>query len=164
MTRGAWIFLAVLVIGLGLVGAGALMWGMTSGPTVPDRLSEPRPEAAGESEEAGRGQRRRATEQEISGARRALGSKGIIALSIGRFRLRMGRYPSSLNELVNRPETLDPNERWNGPYINNPRLLQDPWGEPYDYQAPGLHNVGAYDLWTRGPDGQDGTADDIGNW
>ena len=40
----------------------------------------------------------------------------------------------------------------------------DAWGHPLRYQCPGTHNPAAYDLWSRGPDGDDGTADDITNW
>ena len=32
------------------------------------------------------------------------------------------------------------------------------------YASPGTHNPDSYDLWSVGPDGADGTADDIGNW
>ena len=40
----------------------------------------------------------------------------------------------------------------------------DPWGRPYQYRYPGQHNKDKYDIWSSGKDGQDGTADDIGNW
>jgi general secretion pathway protein G len=30
--------------------------------------------------------------------------------------------------------------------------------------APGKHNPDTFDVWSVGPDGQDGTDDDIGNW
>ncbi|HSY53814.1 MAG TPA: type II secretion system protein GspG [Opitutaceae bacterium] len=40
----------------------------------------------------------------------------------------------------------------------------DPWGEPYQYAYPGVHNKSSYDIWSKGPDKQSGTADDIGNW
>jgi general secretion pathway protein G len=32
------------------------------------------------------------------------------------------------------------------------------------YVFPGRRNTTGYDLYSMGPDGQDGTADDIGNW
>jgi general secretion pathway protein G len=40
----------------------------------------------------------------------------------------------------------------------------DPWGNPYRYKAPGVHNPGSYDLYSAGPDGKADTGDDIGNW
>ena len=49
--------------------------------------------------------------------------------------------------------------------------LMDPWGKPFQYQAPSMHAGGGYasapmnyDLWSYGPDGQPNTADDINNW
>ena len=40
----------------------------------------------------------------------------------------------------------------------------DPWGNPYIYYYPGKHNPDSYDLLSAGPDGKEGTDDDIGNW
>ena len=53
---------------------------------------------------------------------------------------------------------------WHGPYGKGSKAPLDPWNEPYQYRYPGTHNKGSYDLWSMGPDGKDGTADDIGNW
>ena len=44
------------------------------------------------------------------------------------------------------------------------RLPKDPWGRDYVYVCPGKHNPTGYDLYTKGKDGIDGTADDQGNW
>jgi general secretion pathway protein G len=44
------------------------------------------------------------------------------------------------------------------------KIPLDPWGEPYQYAYPGTRNKDSYDLWSKGPDKQSGTADDIGNW
>jgi len=41
---------------------------------------------------------------------------------------------------------------------------QDPWTNPYLYSYPGKHNQNSYDLYSVGPDGKEGTDDDIGNW
>jgi general secretion pathway protein G len=40
----------------------------------------------------------------------------------------------------------------------------DPWGRQYQYSNPGKHNTDGYDVWSLGPDGADGTDDDVGNW
>jgi general secretion pathway protein G len=40
----------------------------------------------------------------------------------------------------------------------------DPWGLPYVYQEPAVRSGERYDLFSRGPDKLEGTADDIGNW
>ena len=53
-------------------------------------------------------------------------------------------------------------KNWHGPYLD--KLPEDPWGNPYIYYYPGKHNPNAYDLLSVGPDGKEGTDDDIGNW
>ena len=40
----------------------------------------------------------------------------------------------------------------------------DVWGNALVFQCPGTHNPAAFDLWSKGPDGNDGTDDDITNW
>ncbi len=52
-------------------------------------------------------------------------------------------------------------DRWNGPYLEEPAPM-DPWGRRYRYMAPSKHRPRAFDLWSAGPDGVDGTEDDIG--
>lgn len=81
------------------------------------------------------------------------------------YRMHMGDYPSSsdgLQALITRPGTRG--EKWHGPYITETKIPVDPWGEPYQYAYPGTRNKGGYDLWSKGPDKQSGTEDDIGNW
>jgi len=104
------------------------------------------------------------TAARLASVRRAVSVGGIIDMSIQRYYLRLRRYPASLHDLVQKPASLAPSERWDGPYINNPRLIRDPWDHAYRFSAPGKHNQSSYDLWSVGPDGADQTADDIGNW
>jgi general secretion pathway protein G len=42
--------------------------------------------------------------------------------------------------------------------------LKDDWGHDLVYRCPGIHNPNGYDLYSMGPDGEDNTLDDIGNW
>jgi len=44
------------------------------------------------------------------------------------------------------------------------RFADDPWGRPYVYRCPGLRNRDGSDLFSLGPDGQEGTADDATSW
>ncbi len=84
-----------------------------------------------------------------------------------RYRMDMGDYPSTnegLAALIAAPANKA--DQWHGPYIETPggRAPTDPWGEPYRYRYPGTKNKGGYDLYSVGPDKNDGTEDDIGNW
>jgi general secretion pathway protein G len=77
------------------------------------------------------------------------------------FEVDNGYYPKTggLDALVNQPSSA-PN--WRGPYLKS--IPNDPWGAPYTYEYPGKHNANSYDLMSPGPDGREGTDDDINNW
>lgn len=86
---------------------------------------------------------------------------GNISVALDLYELDNGRYPSteeSLNALISKPGSA---KNWNGPYLKKKPL--DPWGNEYKYASPGTHN-NDYDLYSSGPDGSDGTSDDIANW
>ncbi len=88
-----------------------------------------------------------------------------IASSLQLFRLDVGRYPNQqegLGALV-KQEPGVPN--WNGPYLPDASAITDPWGRPYQFEAPGKH--GEVDVFTLGSDGAaggSGEAKDVGNW
>lgn len=88
---------------------------------------------------------------------------GGIKSTLGMYEVDVGRYPSSLQDLVQQPGDV-PAGHWKGPYFDPPNLPIDPWGRPYIYVFPGRHNPSGYDLYSTGPSGQDGNQDNIGNW
>jgi general secretion pathway protein G len=78
------------------------------------------------------------------------------------FEVDNGRFPTTeegLRALLEQPRSC-PN--WKGPYLR--RWPKDPWGNDYIYRYPGQHNPQGFDVYSIGQDGQEGTADDIGNW
>jgi general secretion pathway protein G len=85
--------------------------------------------------------------------------KGGIKTALDRYEVENGSYPKGLQDLITRPNDA---KSWSGPYLDE--LPKDPWGQPYVYVYPGRNNTTGYDLYSVGHDGQDGTADDIGNW
>ncbi|MCB1743637.1 MAG: type II secretion system major pseudopilin GspG [Gammaproteobacteria bacterium] len=85
-----------------------------------------------------------------------------LSTTIDLYRLEVGRYPPSLEALIEKPAGED---RWNGPYLKRESIPKDPWNRDYEYKVPGEH--GEYDLYSLGADGQDGGDGenaDIGNW
>ncbi|MDR2643003.1 MAG: type II secretion system major pseudopilin GspG [Planctomycetaceae bacterium] len=84
-----------------------------------------------------------------------------LATAIKLFNVNVGRHPSGLQDLADCPSGVDPN-KWGGPYVEVLKLA-DPWQNEYRYISPGQHKKD-FDVWSVGPDGQDGTEDDIGNW
>jgi len=102
-------------------------------------------------------------------ARVARARADIAALSaaLNLYRLDNATYPTTdqgLQALVSRPASSPAPANWaaNG-YID--RVPTDPWGQPYQYLAPGVH--GPFDVFSLGADGRPGGAGvsaDIGNW
>lgn len=87
----------------------------------------------------------------------------ILASNIERYRFDCKQYPESLKDLLDKPSDAKMAERWGGPYLNK-SLGDDPWDNEYQYSANGKKNSGKFDVWSNGPDGQNGSDDDIGNW
>jgi general secretion pathway protein G len=67
-----------------------------------------------------------------------------------------------LEAMVTAPNSDPKPKIWS--QLSKPEALMDPWGHKYQYRNPGKHNPASYDVFSLGPDGSEGTADDIGNW
>ncbi len=99
----------------------------------------------------------------------AIKGNGPISQKLEEYRFDVGQYPDTdegLKALFERPSSIDDDDkRWQGPYLKgSPEDLRDPWNNEYQYKAPGDVNEDAFDLWSNGPDGKEGTDDDIKNW
>ncbi len=84
------------------------------------------------------------------------------------FRLDLDRWPSEeegIEVLWTRDTLEDDNDsqRWRGPYLDQP-VREDRWGNELVYHFPGeIRGESYYDLISVGPDGEEGTDDDITN-
>ncbi|MBN1855180.1 MAG: type II secretion system major pseudopilin GspG [Pirellulales bacterium] len=80
----------------------------------------------------------------------------------------MKTYPTTeqgLKALLREPEDLGEDSKWDGEYIDGDSIPEDPWGNPYQYEWPSTHGNKRFpNIWSCGPDGEDGTDDDICNW
>lgn len=75
-----------------------------------------------------------------------------------------GRPPTTdqgLESLVAKPSKPPVPDKW---YAYMEELPKDPWKQVYHYRTPATKSKKQYDIWSIGPDGVDGTPDDIGNW
>jgi len=86
------------------------------------------------------------------------------------FRLDFDRWPLDEEgvEVLWDKSKLDPEveqSKWKGPYLTEP-LPKDRWGNPWGYRQVSEHSSDEtkFDLWSFGPDGQEGTDDDITSW
>lgn len=97
---------------------------------------------------------------------------GELENALDTYSMQVGHYPTDeeggLKALLEKPNFSDEKlaEKWRGPYIKTE--ARDSWNLPLNYQVVtgSTSETGGkgYKLWSNGPDGQDGTDDDIRNW
>ena len=66
-----------------------------------------------------------------------------------------------LRALVEMPQGEPRPRKWSK---REDEIKLDPWGMEYRYEFPGRRNKNGADIFSCGPDRQQDTADDIGNW
>jgi general secretion pathway protein G len=74
------------------------------------------------------------------------------------YKLHNSVYPTTeqgLKALVEKPETEPVPKNWKGPYLD--KVPKDAWGNDFIYVSDGKH----FTLLSPGPDGEEGTDDDI---
>lgn len=54
----------------------------------------------------------------------------LLGTALDSFRLDVGRYPESLDELLSSDK-----QNWRGPYLRKKQIPMDPWGEEYQYEV-----------------------------
>jgi general secretion pathway protein G len=103
-------------------------------------------------------------------------TKGIVEVqmnsmkqALNRFRIDFDRFPTDeegIKVLWDKAAlgSDSPAEKWSGPYMDQP-TPKDNWGTEWGYKQVGERGpTGFFDLWSYGPDKQDGTPDDILLW
>jgi general secretion pathway protein G len=103
---------------------------------------------------------KRSEQAKVTGARTDIAN---LEVALDAFEVDCGRCPATeegLRALLEQPAGA---QGWQGPYLKR-GMPKDPWGNPYVYRYPGQHNANGYDLYSFGPDGQEGGTDDIDNW
>ena len=89
-----------------------------------------------------------------------------LSSALDAFKMDNGFYPTTeqgLEALVSKPAIgRTPKHYVEGGYLK--MIPKDPWDNFYNYREPGVQNESFYDLWSNGPDDQEGTDDDITNW
>jgi general secretion pathway protein G len=73
------------------------------------------------------------------------------------FKLSVGRYPTTLDELHVSPSGMTKSQ-WGGPYLDDP-VPMDPWGNAYKFAADELND--RVTITSSGKDRQSGTEDDV---
>jgi general secretion pathway protein G len=93
---------------------------------------------------------------------------GMFKATLEGYALDMKTFPGTedgLVALIQAPSDPDTAAKWGGPYLDGQEIPKDPWGNDYQYEYPPSHSERDFpDIWSFGPDGEDGTEDDIVNW
>ena len=82
--------------------------------------------------------------------------------NIVRYRTMAGFVPSQaqgLEAMAKKPSGNPAPRSWR--QLMDSSALTDPWGHPEHYRNPGKKETGGYDVYSMGPDGQEGTQDDV---
>ncbi len=67
--------------------------------------------------------------------------------------------------LLEKPADEKRAKAWDGPYFDGEDLPADPWGNEFNYEYPPTRNKRDFpDIWSNGPDGEENTDDDLGNF
>ncbi|MFK7788967.1 MAG: type II secretion system major pseudopilin GspG, partial [Phycisphaeraceae bacterium] len=86
--------------------------------------------------------------------------------ALSNYEIDMGEYPATqdgLKALREAPSGVDEDDYRQGGYLAK-AIIDDEWGNPWQYRYPGTKNEYGYDLYSYGPDGKEGGDDDITNW
>ncbi len=85
--------------------------------------------------------------------------------ALEQYRIDVGHLPTTEQGLAALNVNPPGEQNWTGPYLKKEVPL-DPWGNAYNYAAPGTHN-NDFDLSSFGKDGRPGGTGenaDLGNW
>jgi len=77
------------------------------------------------------------------------------------YKIMTGNYPTTqqgLDALTTRPTSAPVPKRWEAIMKSLP---EDPWKNSYGYRFPGRKNTSEPEITSKGPDGQEGTQDDL---
>lgn len=93
---------------------------------------------------------KRVGQSQVSAAKQSMDN---IRLAIDMYEVDNGVYPASLQNLI----TKGSEQNWRGPYIRTAILPKDPWQHDFIYTK----SENSFEIRCMGPDGADGTADDV---
>ncbi len=104
---------------------------------------------------------------EVQKLREKIHRDGRLTRALTAYKFAIGSFPTTkqgLKALLQRPKGMAKPENWQGPYLEDEDDMIDPWGNEMKYVFPGKTHQGQYDIISFGPDGQEGTDDDILCW
>ena len=92
----------------------------------------------------------------------------VLKSALAQYYVATGTYPTTEQGLMALWNAPDPEpDGYDGPYVENPNALKDPWNNPYVYEYPTDRPNYDYELVSYGKDGKEGGTEldkDITNW
>jgi general secretion pathway protein G len=90
----------------------------------------------------------------------ATGQISTLCSAVNMYRIHVGELPRDLEDLILLPSDLSDPTKWAGPYLEDDRLPDDPWNNPYHYEVLDPF-TDRYRIWSKGTDMLPRTKDDI---
>ena len=81
--------------------------------------------------------------------------------ALAMYKLNAGSFPTTqqgLKSLKDKPSSTPVPRRW---VQVMSKLPPDPWGAEYGYRFPGKKRANDFEMYSKGPDGQEGSQDDL---
>lgn len=82
--------------------------------------------------------------------RAARSTMASLKTAISSYKLTVGSYPKSLEELIQKPTDTRVASHWAGPYMEKEEIPLDPWNQPYHYQYTPGQGKHQYELYSDG--------------
>lgn len=80
-------------------------------------------------------------------------SLGGFKKGITMYQMHVQAWPTTLKDLIKKPKEERAAKKWEGPYIEEEEVPEDPWGGKYVYKlTPGAKHP--YELYSYGPNGK----------
>jgi len=74
--------------------------------------------------------------------------------AIMQYQLSIGQLPSRLKDLIKAPSDEKIKKKWNSPFIEKEKSLEDPWENPYQYKVNPAGAPHQFELYSYGPNGK----------
>lgn len=93
----------------------------------------------------------------------------MLGAALDSYRLDNDRYPTTeqgLEALRREPSSGPAARNWRGPYLRR-EIPLDPWGRPYEYRSPGVHDASGFELVSHGRGGAEpgeGADSEVRSW
>jgi general secretion pathway protein G len=81
--------------------------------------------------------------------------------ALAMYKLNAGTFPTTqqgLKAMVEKPSSTPVPRRW---VQVMSKIPLDPWDSPYGYRFPGKKRANEFEIFSKGPDGMENTADDL---